>query len=251
MREKIKRLMHKKYFHLCMMIVIIAVILFTLGIFILQYSVNGETNMPFSLTKIAIISSSEGQNKQIEGNRWAFDISQNNDIFLYVEKNKFYSKQEVIEKIIVDNITVEKLGSKGEIHFYKPELDGQKKMFVNVQNNQTDKIEYVGDMQSDIKQMKIANQGGLVAFRYANDNIAEYKSNEDEINHNELLKKSNVTEDDIKAKLNFELIIVLHSGKEYKANISLDMPVTGVTENGVASTEITNLKDVVFKRTKN
>ena len=40
-------------------------------------------------------------------------------------------------------------------------------------------------------------------------------------------------------------------GKEYKTTISLDIPVEGVVEKGTASKEITNLDDIVFKRTKN
>ena len=106
-------------------------------------------------------------------------------------------------------------------------------------------------MESDIKNLKISNQGGLIVFRYANDKISEYISNDDEINHSELLKKSNITEEDLKAKITFDLTIKIETGKEYKANISLDMPIQGVIEKGTVSNEITDLTDIVFKRTKN
>ena len=84
MKNKITNLINKKYFHLCMVIIIIAVILFGLGIIILKYNVEGETNMPFDLNKIIIISSSEGIDKESGENKWAFDVNQNNDIFLYI-----------------------------------------------------------------------------------------------------------------------------------------------------------------------
>ena len=88
MKETLRRIVNKKYFHMCMILVIIVVILFVLGVITLRYNVEGETNMPFDLSKITIISSSEGIDKESGENKWAFDVNQNNDIFLYIEKNK-------------------------------------------------------------------------------------------------------------------------------------------------------------------
>ena len=251
MVENIKRLVNKKSFHLCMVIVIIAIILFSLGIIALKYSVEGETNMPFNLEKIAIISSSEGRDKTNEQYKWAFDVNQNNDVFLYIKKNDKYGKQEIIDSIVIDNINVEKENEKGVIKFYKPEQDEGKTMFNNLEENAINNIEFTGDMKSNLKQLKISNQGGIVAFRYANDELAEYLSNDEEINHNELLKKVNLSEGDLKSKLSFDVTIKLKSGKDYKANISLDVPVEGILEEGTTSREITDMKDIVFKRIKN
>ena len=106
-------------------------------------------------------------------------------------------------------------------------------------------------MESNMQQLKIANQGGIIAFRYANDNVAELLSNDDEINHNQLLKKANVQEKDLKATLSFDITIRIQSGKEYKASLSFDLPVEGVVENGTSSIEITDFENVIFKRIKN
>lgn len=251
MKEKIKYIMGKKSFHICMMIVIIAVILFALGLIVLRYSVEGETNMPFELTKITVISSSEGIDKELGENRWAFDINQNNDIYLYIEKNENYKKQEAIKSILIDNIQVQKEKEKGTVNFYKPNSSESGRAFSNNEENLVQTIEYAGGLESDIKNLKISNQGGLIVFRFANDKISEYISNEEVINHSELLKKSNITEEDLKAKITFDLTIKIESGKEYKANVSLDMPVQGVIEQGTTSNEITDLKGIIFKRTKN
>jgi len=251
LKSKIRNLINKKYFHLCMVIVIIAIMLFALGIIILRYSVEGETNMPFNLEKIVVISSVEGTDKDSGENKWAFDVNQNNDIFLYIKKNENYGKEEIINSIIVNNINVQKDIEKGIINFYRPEENTEKVMFNNAETNNTDTIEYIGSMESNIKQLKIANQGGIVAFRYSNDKISEYISNDEEINHSELLKKANITEGELKAKLEFDITIKLESGKEYRANISLDTPIQGIVEKGMTSIEITDLTDVVFKRVKN
>lgn len=251
MLDKIKRFTKTKMFHLCMVIVIIAVILFAVGIIALRYAVEGETNMPFELSKITVISSSEGKDKVVEASKWAFDINQNNDIYLYIEKNDNSNKQEIIKEIEINNINVEKNTEKGEIKIYKPTTAEEATIFSNKEENEIQSIIYTGDLQSDLKQQKVSNQGGIIAFRYGLNNVSEYLSQEEEINHSELLKKSNVTEEDLKAKLTFDIIIRLESGKEYKASISLDVPVEGIVEKGTTSIEKTDLSDVVFKRIKN
>lgn len=251
MKEKLKYLMNKKAFHISMLIVIVAIILFVLGIIVLQYNIEGETNMPFVLNKIAIISSVEGTDKEAGSNRWAFDISQNNDINLYIEKNKNYDKQEAIKSILIDKIEIQRNSEKGKINFYRPNTTESGVYFKNVEENLVQTIEYKGAMKTDLKKLEISNQGGLIMFRIANDKVAEYFSNEDEINHNELLKKANITVEDLKSKVSMDITIKIESGKEYKANIVLDLPVEGVIENGTSSQEITDTSNIIFKRIKN
>lgn len=251
MKEKLKYLMNKKAFHISILIVMVAIILFVLGIIVLQYNIEGETNMPFVLNKIAVISSVEGTDKEAGSNRWAFDVSQNNDINLYIEKNKNYDKQEAIKSILIDNIEIQRNSEKGKINFYRPNITESGVYFKNVEENLVQTIEYKGAMQTDLKKLEISNQGGLIMFRVANDNVAEYISNEDEINHNELLKKANITAEDLKSKLSMDITIKIESGKEYKANIVLDLPVEGVIENGTSSQEIIDTSNIIFKRIKN
>lgn len=251
MIEKIKRFVHTKAFHVSILIFIVVMILFASGFVVLRYQVEGESNMPFSLTKITVISTGEGRDKQVEGFRWAFDVSQNNDIYLYIEKNQNNSKQEVIKSILIDDLQVQKQVEKGTVKLYKPADSEDATVFVNEEDKEIQSIEYQGDLQSDLKKQKVGNQGGIIAFRYANNNLAELTSNDEVINHNELLKKANINEEDLKATLSFRITIALESGKEYQANVSLDMPIEGVVENGTSSREITDLSDVVFKRIKN
>lgn len=92
-------LKNQKYFKRVITIIVIAFLFFTLGIIILKYSVEGETNMPFELSKIAVISSSEGIDKQATNIKWAFDVYQSNDVFLYIDKNKNYGKTEMIQSV--------------------------------------------------------------------------------------------------------------------------------------------------------
>lgn len=251
MKEKLKYLMNKKAFHISILIVMVAIILFVLGIIVLQYNIEGETNMPFILNKIAVISSVEGTDKEAGSNRWAFDVSQNNDINLYIEKNKNYDKQEAIKSILIDNIEIQRNSEKGKINFYRPNTTESGVYFKNVEENLVQTIEYKGAMQTDLKKLEISNQGGLIMFRVANDKVAEHISNDDEINHNELLKKANLNTEELKMKLSMDLTIKIESGKEYKANIELDLPIEGVIENGTSSQEIVDTSNIIFKRIKN
>ena len=251
MREKIKSLINKKVFHIWILVIIVSIILFVLGMIALRYSVEGETNMPFILSKVIVISSVEGTDKDAGENKWAFNVSQNNDFHFYIQKNENYDKEEAIKSILIDNIQVKKENNKGAINFYRPNTTASGGNFKGNEEDMIESIEYEGDVESNFKTLKISNQGGIVMFRYANDNIAEYVSNDEEINHSELLKKCNITENDLKAKINMDLTIKIESGKEYKANIEFDLPIEGVIEKGTASKEINNTDTMIFKRIKN
>ena len=185
------------------MIVIVFVILFVLGIIVLKYNVEGETNMPFVLSKISVISSSEGIDKEAVDSKWAFDIYQSNDVFLYIEKNEQYGRTEAIKSVVIDNIQIDS-NRKENIKIYKPDSQEEKMIFRNKEENVVQSIEYTGSMESILKQLKISNQGGLIAFRCSNDNLAEYISNDEEIKHTELLKKAGIKQEDLKTKINYK-----------------------------------------------
>ena len=247
MINKIKSISSKKYFHMAVIILIVIMLLFVLGIIVLKYNVEGETNMPFELTKISVISSSEGIDVNTTETRWAFDVYQSNDIYLYIDKNNNYKKTEAIEKIIIDNVKIEGT-KKDNIKLYKPDLESEKQIFKNVDENIVENLEYKGSMESSLKHMIVSNQGGIIAFRCSNNNLARYTSNDEEINHFELLKKAGVKQEDLDIKLTFDLTIKLTQSNQYKSTITLNLPIGNVIEEGTTSKEITDMKDFIFKR---
>ena len=250
MIDKLKKLTKTKSFHICMIMVIIVAILFIVGMLVLRYNVEGETNMPFELSKIAIISSQEGIDDGQTDTRWSFNVHQANDIYLYIDKNENYDKTEVIQSVNIDNIQVEADNTEN-IKLYKPDAQEEKVIFKYKDEDIVENIEYTGDIESDLKNLKISNQGGIVAFRCSNNDVANYKSNDEEINHNDLLKKCNIANENLQIKLSFHLTIKLESGKEYQAEIKLELPTGNVVENGNATTEITDLDNIIFKRIHN
>ena len=60
---------------------------------------------------------------------------------------------------------------------------------------------------------------------------------------------TSLNNDDIKFSVSFDIIVNLDSKKSYKASMNLDLPTGNVVDNGMQSTENTDLKDIIFKRT--
>ena len=245
------RSVKQKIFHSVIISVIIIAILCVGGMFILRYQVEGESNMPFKISKISIIESVEGTESQGEGEKWNFNVDENNDIYIYIEKNSSYGKTEIIQSVDIKNISINKSNEKGTVKLYKPVQD-EKRMFTNKKENEITEITYNGELESNIKEQKISNQGGIVAFRYGINNLSQYVSENDElINHSQLLKLTNITQEDLQTQLTFDIIINLKSGKKYQAPISIDIPTDEIIEKGTVGIDKTDLNNIIFKRIEN
>ena len=238
-----------KALHISIIVLIIVAIGFTAIMLILRYDEKGEENMPFDISKISIISSINSQDNEDKKNIWNKSVGQDNDIYIYIEKNNNYPKTETIEKIVLNNFKINQKPEKGEITIFKPSND-EKELFENEDKYKSEEIVFTGEQLTKIKELKISNQGGIVAFRLANQKLGNYVSNEKEIDYNNLLKKINISENEINIKFSFDTSIVLSENKQFKATIDLDLPVEGVVENGKSSKEIKG-KDFVFKRIEN
>lgn len=237
-----------KILKISLIIIITVAILFTIGIILLSYSVEGETNLPFKITKIRTISSSEGVEKQDGEDMWALDINQNNDIYIYIEKNPNYGRTEIIDKIKLDNFQIKRNTEIGELNIYQPSEETED-LITNTENNRKQEIVYTGELKSNVKKKQISNQGGLVVFRCANDKIGEYISNEvEEVNYSTLLAGTGLTNEQLQATVTFDITIELISKRTYKATITLELPVGDIINNRITYLDITDLSNIVFKR---
>ncbi len=242
----------KRIFHICIICVIIVVIVFIAVMFILNYNVKGETNMPFQVQKISVISSTDGQNVENSEYKWNKNIMVNNDIYIYVEKNEQYKKKETISSVKIDNFNIIKKPQIGEIKIYK-QTANDKLLFENIDDYVVNELEFIGSNTTDTKKLQISNQGGVLNFRCGLNNIGTYLSNDDtEINYDYLLKKLNIDETSINAEVAFDITITLDSGKVFKAeNIILKVPNDSIVENGRVGKEYSVLEEIVFKRIEN
>lgn len=236
----------------CMAVGIILLAIIITGIISIKYYVEGETNMPFTLSKITIVSTAEGVQNEGAQEKWNLSIFQNNDIYFSIEKNENNKEEELIESICIKNIQVIENPKVGQIKTFMPNsLDGRLFSYTNEYILEENSLTYKGASKSNSKTLEIGNQGGTAVVCFANTEIGKYISNEDEeIKHDgSLIQKVNVQNEDINFKVAFDIEINLKD-KSYISNIVLDLPCeNNLIEQGTSSKEITD--KFVFKRVVN
>lgn len=240
----------KKITRIATILFIAVLILIIVVLLILKYQVEGEKNMPFQLSKIMIISTAEGIHKEGTDTTWDLNLMQNNDVYIEIDKNKNYKDTEIIDKITLDNFKIISNTQVGEIVLYRPSINENKPYEYIDDFVINDKLEYIGSEQSNIKNLELANQGGMLLFRYCIKNVSEYSSNEDtQIQHDgTLLAKTGITLEQIQCEVAFDITITLKSGISYKGTVNLKLPVGNLIDEGTSSVEITDFSNVVFKR---
>lgn len=244
----------KQIIKLCVAIITFAIIIILVATIMIRYQVEGDKNMPFNLSKIILISTAEGNETEDEeeksDERWNFNVEQNNDLYFYIDKNENYKGEEkTIKSVIIENINITKAPAKGEIKAYMPNstegriYDNTEEYLVN------EKLEYKGATESNPQTLEIGRNGGSALIRFSNVSIGKYTSNKDkQITHDgTLLKKIDITNDEAKFTVSFDLVITVENCK-YRANVSLEMPCGDITEEGTCSIEKTDMSDIIFKR---
>ncbi len=244
-KEKQKSVI-KKYIFIFFLVIAIAIAI----ILMIVYNEKGEINMPYKLEKIIVQSSIDTQNNESE-NLWDLNISQNNDIYIYINKNTKNNTETNIKNVKVDNIkTTNKIGKTVAL---LPTNTNIKTNYINsVEDFLPTGFEYKGATADNMQLREIGQNGGLVAFRLKNQDLGKYISNEgEEIKYNnELLKKSGIDEKDIIFDLSFDLSIETTNDEKYKGTITITLPVGNFEEKGSVDKEITDFSKVVFKRSE-
>lgn len=244
----------KQIIKLCVAIIAFAIIIILVATVMIRYEVEGDKNLPFNLSKIILISTAEGnENKKDEeksDKRWSFDVEQNNDMYLYIDKNEnYHGDEKTIKSVVIENINITQAPQKGEIKVYMPNST-KGRVFENSEDYLVEeKLEYKGATESNPQTLEIGRNGGSSLIRFSNVGIGKYTSNKDkEITHDgTLLNKVKVTNDEAKFNVSFDLVITVENFK-YRANISMQMPCGDITEEGTCSLEKTDMSDVIFKR---
>ena len=240
----------KKVIKISLFLLVIVVIISVIGILLMKYNVEGETNLPFELKEILIISSADANEIENGEKRWNLDILQNNDIYIEIKKNNYYNGNEELKNVTIENINYISKPQIGEPHIYKPTQEGDFTYIYSDEYISNDILEYSVTGSNNIKKMELANDGGLVTFSSCSKNIAQYVSDEDtEIKYDgSLLQKVNINEEQLKYSLGFDIIIETVSEKKYKASITLDIPMDNFINDGLAKKEIKDNEKIIFKR---
>ena len=89
---------------------LIVIVLLIVAFIIIQYDAEGEKSLPFSLTKILLVSTVNGDITDDPEHIWNIDISQVNDVYMYIDKTQ--ETEETIKEIKLENFVVNKTPEK-------------------------------------------------------------------------------------------------------------------------------------------
>lgn len=226
-------------------IILISVITF----FIVKYNIKGETNMPFKFTSIMVASTANGKVVKNEDSSTSVNVIQNNDFYFYIEKNENYKKEDSISKVTFENFNIQKNIENANANIYKPSVNSL--LFEYSDNYKVEnEITYKGTLNNNMPALEISNQGGLLCFSIALENIGAFAYNEvDTITYDgTLLSNLGLTNEDIKTKVTFDIIIETTSNKKYKSTVSFDLPIGNIIEEGKSIYNKEDFSDIIFKR---
>lgn len=245
---KISELKGKKIVHICVILGIIVLILIIAGIIMLRYQVEGETNLPFELSKMIVVSTAESNEiEEAADTKWNFSVNQYNDIYLEIQKNDQYTKNTNIKNITFENFVIEKNSGAENIKLYRANSEG--KVVEDEAHLVGSSLTYKGEKETNLDELKISNQGSIILLRSVNQNVCEVRSNDEEIIHDgTLLAKGNTNSEDLNYKLSFDIIIETSRNIKYKGTITIDLPTGDVQTQGKTQLEKTDFSDVIFKR---
>lgn len=245
---KISELKGKKIVHICVILGIIVLILIIAGIIMLRYQVEGETNLPFELSKMIVVSTAESNEIEAAADtKWNFSVNQYNDIYLEIQKNDQYTKNTNIKNITFENFVIEKNSGAENIKLYRANSEG--KVVEDEAHLVGSSLTYKGEKETNLDELKISNQGSIILLRSVNQNVCEVRSNDEEIIHDgTLLAKGNTNSEDLNYKLSFDVVIETSRDIKYKGTISIELPTGDVQTQGKTQLEKTDFSDVIFKR---
>lgn len=232
-------------------IIFFLILMFCTTFFIMyRYHVEGEKNLPFNITKLIVVSSAKTEDLEVNENTYQANVIQKNDIYIAIEKNKDYDKQESIKKITFNNFKVIEPGKKGTVKFYR--TSQKENAFEYIQDYEIqESITYTGAKETNlnIENMTIANQGGLIELSFVINELGKitYSENDNIITDGSLLNRLEITNEDIKCRVSFDMVIELVGGNTFKTTLSLELPAGDIVTQGVTTHEL-DLSELVFKR---
>ena len=240
--------MKKNLLKKCLFIFFLAALIMVVISIMLKYDVEGEKELPFSISKILLVSTVDGNEQADEQNVWNIDVTQVNDIYMYLDKT--IDDEQTINQIRIENFVVRKAPVKGTLKVLRPTGELPNLYTYSEQNYIKDGITYIGAAIDDLKSLEISNNGGVIGFRVALEDLGNFVSNENiEVTYDgKLLSNMGVTFEEISFNMSFDIIITTSDNINYKGTIELDMPIDSVIENGSSNKEITEFSDIVFKR---
>lgn len=227
------------------LVVILILVVLTI---MLKYEVEGEKSLPYKLNKILLISTVDGNFTDDAEHIWNIGVTQTNDIYIYIDSEE--ETTNTIKQITLENFKLIKAPQKGNVAIYRPTSDLANLYTYSQQNYLNDRIVYTGASIDDMKNLEIANNGGVLGFRLSLNDLGTFISNEatEIIYDGRLLSNLDIKLEEIQLTLDFDIIIETNDNVKYKGSLRIDMPTNEIIEKGSSNIEITDFSNVIFKR---
>lgn len=240
--------MKKNLIKKCLFLALIIISLIIVILIMKKYEVEGEKILPYSINKILIVSTVDGKVVDDPSNIWNIGVTQVNDIYMYIDKTM--DKDLTIKQIKLSNFNLNKTPQKGTVKLLRPTGELSNLYTYSEQNYLDSEIIYTGSIIDDMKSLEIANNGGVLGFRFSLEDLGNYVSNEaQEITYDgKLLSSLGVTIEQIKFNVSFDITITTSDDVNFKGTLNLDLPIDTVIEEGSSNKELTDFENVVFKR---
>lgn len=242
--------MKKNLFKKCLFIIALAVIFMVVISIMIKYEVEGEKVLPYSISKILLVSTVDGKDYEITSPDviWNIGVTQVNDLYIYIDQTM--ETDAVIKEVKFENFRITESPQIGKLKVLRPTGEIKNLYTYSEQDYLNSSITYTGGVIDDLKSLEVSNVGGIVGFRFALEELGVFTSNENiEVTYDgKLLSNLGITIDQIKYKVAFDVIITTSENVSFKGTINLDMPVEDVIEKGSSSKEVTDFSNVVFKR---
>lgn len=232
----------------CAFIAFLLILFMAVISIMIKYDVEGEKVLPFSISKILLVSTVDGNIVDDPENIWNVEVTQVNDFYVYLDKT--IEDEQTLKEIRIENFVQNKMPARGKLKVLRPTGELSNLYTYSEQDYLKEGITYVGASIDDLKNLEISNNGGILGFRVSVEELGSYISNEDEtITYDgKLLSNLGINLEEIQFNLSFDIIITTSDNISYKGTINLDMPINTVIEQGSSSIELTDFSDVVFKR---
>lgn len=229
-------------------VAVICLLLMMVFSIMVKYDVEGEKKLPFSISKILLVSTVDGDIVEDAENIWNIGVTQVNDVYMYI--NKTSDEDITIESISLNNFIINQAPQKGKLKMLRPTGELSNLYSSSEQDYLSEGLTYLGGRVDDMKSLEIGNNGGIIGFRMSVIDLGSYISNENTeiIYDGRLLSNLGVTEEELKFNVSFDIVIETSDRIKYKGTTSLEMPVSGFIEKGSENLEITDFSNVVFKR---
>ena len=151
------KLTKKNILKKCLFLAFIIIVITIVISIIIKYNVEGETTLPYSIEKILIVSRVDTANNEDAENLWNINLTENNNVFIYIKKNE-NTTNETIKEIKINNFKIVSKPSIGQVVIYRPTGDLNNLYEYSEQDYLKDSITYTGAKVDTLKKLEIGTK---------------------------------------------------------------------------------------------